>query len=78
MTDWDRIGEKREAAERARRIGRELTRADDREHIFQFADELDAQADALAATAKRESQEPPKFPQPVKTASEDKGDSPIS
>jgi uncharacterized protein Yka (UPF0111/DUF47 family) len=51
-SDDDRqIKAKREAAERARKLARGLGTSADREAILRFAEELDAQADALEQQA---------------------------
>lgn len=41
---------KREGAQRARRMASFMTAAEDKARMFAYADELDAQADALEAT----------------------------
>jgi hypothetical protein len=45
--DEGQIAAKREAAARARRLSGELAATQDRARLLAFADELDAQADAL-------------------------------
>ncbi len=49
MTDDGLIRVKREGAERARRLASYITSAEDKARMLAFADELDAQADALEA-----------------------------
>ena len=51
MTDNGLIRVKREGASRARRLASFMTSAEDKARMLAFADELDAQADALAAAA---------------------------
>jgi hypothetical protein len=48
LTDQGQIKAKREAAARARRLAQQLTSEPDRTRALEFADELDAEADALA------------------------------
>jgi hypothetical protein len=50
MSDPGQIKAKREAAARARRLALQLTSEDDRTRALGFADELDAEADALERT----------------------------
>jgi hypothetical protein len=49
--DEGQIAAKREAAARARRLSGEFAAAEDRARMLAFADELDAQADALERTS---------------------------
>ena len=51
MTDDGLIRVKREGAKRARRLANFITAAEDKARMLAFADELEAQADALEAAA---------------------------
>ncbi|HLG46112.1 MAG TPA: hypothetical protein VKY24_07725 [Reyranella sp.] len=47
MRNAGQVRVKREGAERARRLARMMTTLDDKARLLAFAEELDAQADAL-------------------------------
>jgi hypothetical protein len=47
MSSSDEVATKRDSAQRARRLALQLTSATDRARILAFADQLEAEADAL-------------------------------
>jgi hypothetical protein len=53
MTSAGQIRVKREGAERARRLADFITSEEDKARMLAFADELDAQADALEAAGEQ-------------------------